>query len=104
MEKEEQSIPPESKDEEGFYFYTKTRILDVLAGISGGVMYVIFVTILMVAFKVETIWWFFGIFVVLYLGIILYCFYKKRKYLGIGFIFAVTGLPAIIGGCMYLIS
>jgi 4-hydroxybenzoate polyprenyltransferase len=39
----------------------------------------------------------------LYLSAILYFFFKKRHYLSIGLILFVTLIPAIVGGCLFII-
>jgi hypothetical protein len=104
MENQEQPTQLDIHDDDDYYAYTKTRVIDMIVGLIIGVGYVILATILAVSLKMETSWWLLTFLVVIYLGIVWYYFRKKRKYIAIGLIFTVTGLPAIIGGCIYLTS
>jgi len=104
MENQELPTPADNQDKDDYYEYTKAKVIDIILGILLGVGYVILGVILMIPLKWETNWWYFAILTILYIGIILLYFRNKRKYIAIGLIFAVTVLPAIIGGCIYLIS
>jgi hypothetical protein len=104
MENQELPNPADNHDDDDRYEYTKARVIDIILGLLGGIGYIILAVMVMTFFKWETIWWFFAILMVIYIGIILFYFRNKRKYIAIGLIFAVTVLPAIVGGCLYLIS
>ena len=104
MENKEIPTPAENHDDDDRYEYTKARVIDIILGLLGGISYVILAMIFMASLKIETIWWFFASLTVIYIGIILFYFRYKRKYIAIGLILAVTVLPAIVGGCIYLVS
>ena len=100
MEKEDQ--PNRNKDDKFDYYVNradKTREMGI--GILLGLGYCILSFVIIILLKE---WRYSILFAVLYIGFIIYFFFIKRKYLAIGLIFLVTVPPAIIGGCIFLVS
>lgn len=90
-----------SDDKFDAYVQRADKIRDIAKGALMGLGYVILAFILVMVLKE---WRYFILCAILYIVLVLYCFYKQRKYLAIGLIFLVTVPPAIIGGCLYLTS
>jgi hypothetical protein len=101
MEKEDQQNQSSNDDKFDSYIRRGTNVREMGKGILIGLGYCILSFILVAILKE---WRYSIIFAILYIGIIFYFFYRKRKYLAIGLIFLVTVPPAIIGGCIYLTS
>jgi hypothetical protein len=90
-----------SDDKFETYLRRADRIREMGKGALIGLGYVILAFILVMILKE---WRYLILFAILYIVLVLYFFYIKRKYLAIGLIFLVTVPPAIIGGCIYLTS
>jgi hypothetical protein len=101
MEKEDQQNQNPSDDKFDFYVRRSEKIREMGKGILIGLGILI---LSVIAVVLSTEWRFFILFAFLYIAIIFYFFYVKKKYVAIGLIFLVTVPPAIIGGCLYLTS
>ena len=101
METENQENKNVSNDTFDLSIRRSEKIREMLKGIVIGLGYVILTFILVMVLKE---WRYLILFAILYVGLILYLFYEKKKYVAIGLIFLVTVPPAIIGGCLYLTS
>ena len=91
-----------NNSKENYYGVKSNRTKDLGRGVFVGLAYAVFSFMLLVNFRFVS--QFSIALVVLYIGLILYFFFKKRRYLSIGLISVIVVPLAIVGGCLALIS
>jgi len=103
MENQIQENPDNLNPKENYYFNRSVIVKDLTIGFFSGLGYIIlaFLGVLLIHTMVSFLIW---ALVLVYLSGIIYFFLKRRHYLSIGLILFVAITPAIVGGCLFIIS